>query len=524
LEVFYLDEKNNKKNDLFDSIWKSLASVKLAIFIIIALASLSIVGTIVEQGADPAQNIKLISSLFGKLPYVDGDSVAPSVYNIFAKLGFMDMYGSWWFLSLLILFSINLLVCSIDRIPKTWKFIQRPFKPKSENAIKVLPVKKEITLKTSLNVAKDEISNILNASKYRFFEATEGDSVQLYSQKGKYARMGAYIVHLSIILIFVGAVIGIRFGFKGYLNLPEGRSSSLIYKSPSESIPLGFSIKCNWYNTSYYEDGSTPLDFESELVILENGKEVLKKVIEVNSPLKYKGITFFQSSYGMMRGVMDEFVVEDTPGSGRSNTLQPTFSKFPNLLGRFILKLNSDNGQMNTLTLRRGDVFEIPDTEIKGTIVGFSPTLDRERYTNALGTNSYYKAQLVNPAVAIEVESPGREKFIGWFLKDQPTVIIPEAEHEIEFVDFLGIEYTGLQVTKDPGVWLIYLACIVMSIALYVSFFISHRKLWINISKDKNSVRILAGGSVNRSRLNFEKEIDKILLHATKAIEGRSKK
>jgi hypothetical protein len=63
-----------------------------------------------------------------------------------------------------------------------------------------------------------------------------------------------------------------------------------------------------------------------------------------------------------------------------------------------------------------------------------------------------------------------------------------------------------------------------MSIALYVSFFISHRKLWINISKDKNSVRILAGGSVNRSRLNFEKEIDKILLHATKAIEGRSKK
>lgn len=512
-----MDEKNKEKKDLFESIWKSLASVKLAIFIIIAMASLSIVGTIVEQQADPSKNIALLAKFFG-------DSSAPAVYNVFAKLGFMDMYGSWWFLSLLILFSINLLVCSIDRIPKTWKFIQRPLKPKSEQAIRALPVKKEITIKTSLNVAKDEISNILNASKYRFFEATEGDSVQLYSQKGKYARLGAYFVHLSIIMIFIGAVIGIRFGFKGYLNLPEGRSSSLIYKSPSESIPLGFSIKCNWYSTSYYEDGSTPLDFKSELVILENGKEVMKKVIEVNSPLKYKGITFFQSSYGMLRGVLDEFVVQDTPGSGRSNTLQPTFSKFPNLLGRFILKLKPYNGQMNTLTLRRGDVFEIPDTEIKGTIVGFSPTLDRERYTNALGTNSYYKEQLVNPAVAIEVESPGREKFIGWFLKGQPTVIIPEAEHELEFVDFNGIEYTGLQVTKDPGIWLIYLACIVMSIALYISFFISHRKLWINISKDKNSVRILAGGSVNRSRLNFEKEIDKILLRATKAIEGRSKK
>ncbi len=512
-----MDEKNKEKNDLFESIWEFLASVKLAIFIIIALASLSIVGTIVEQQADPSKNIALLAKFFG-------DSSAPAVYNVFAKLGFMDMYGSWWFLSLLILFSINLIVCSIDRIPKTWKFIQRPLKPVSVKAIKSLPVKKEITLKTSLNVAKDEISNILNASKYRFFEATEGDSVQFYSQKGKYARLGAYFVHLSIILIFIGAIIGIRFGFKGYLNLPEGRSSSFVYKSPTESIPLEFTVKCNWYSTSYYEDSSTPLEFQSELIIIDNGKEVMKKVIEVNSPLKYKGITFFQSSYGMMPGILDEFVVQDTPGSGRISTLQPTFSKFPNLLGRFILKVTSENGQLNTLTLRRGDTFEIPDTDIKGTIVGFSPTLDRERQTNALGTNSYYKEQLVNPAVAIEVDSPGREKFIGWFLKDQTTVIIPEAEHEVEFVDFRGIEYTGLQVAKDPGVWLIYLACIVMSIALYISFFISHRKLWINITNDKNSVRISAGGSVNRSRLNFEKEIDRILSHATKAIERRSKK
>lgn len=512
-----MEEKNQEKNGLFDAIWKTLASVKLAIFVIIALASLSIIGTIVEQQADPAKNIALLAKFFG-------DALAPTVYNVFAKLGFMDMYGSWWFVSLLVLFSVNLIVCSIDRIPKTWKFIQRPLKPVSENAIRALPVRKELSLKTSLNIARDEVVNILNASKYRFFEATEGSSVQLYSQKGKYARLGAYVVHLSIILIFIGAIIGIRFGFKGYLNLPEGRSSSLAYISPTESIPLGFTIKCNWYNTSYYENSSTPLEFQSELVIIDNGRETMKKVIEVNSPLTYKGITFFQSSYGMMLGVLDEFVEQDSPGGGRINTLQPTFSKFPNLVGRFILRLRSENGQDNTVTLRRGDSFEIPNTSIRGTVVGFSPTLDRDRMTNALGTNSYFKEQLVNPAVAIEVEAPGRNKFVGWFLKNQATVIIPEADHELEFVDFRGIEYTGLQVAKDPGVWLIYLACIIMSVALYICFFISHRKLWIHIANDKNSVRITAGGSVNRSRLNFEKEIDRILSDAVKAIEGRTKK
>jgi cytochrome c biogenesis protein len=436
----------------------------------------------------------------------------------------MDMYGSWWFVAFLILFSINLIVCSLDRLPKTWKFIQRPLKPMSETALGSLPIRRAVTLKTSLNVARDEIANILNAAKYKLAEATEGDSVQFYSQKFKYARLGAYIVHISIILIFIGAIIGIRYGFKGYLNLPEGRTSNHIYMSPSERIPLDFTLKCNWYSTEYYADSTTPREFQSEIVVIENGKEVLSKQIEVNDPLVYKGITFYQSSYGIMSGVLDEFRVQDTPSGGRTNTIQPAFSKYPNSLGRFLVTVRPVNGQPSTLSLRRGDSFKIPGTEISGIVIGFSPTLDRDRRTGALGTSSYFKDQLVHPAVAIEVEAPGREKFVGWFLQGETTVVIPEAEHEIEFVDFRGIEYTGLSVAKDPGVWLVYLACIIMSIGLYTTFFISHKKIWVNIARDKNSVRIAFGGSVNKNKLHFEKEMDRLLSDASKAIEGRSKK
>jgi cytochrome c biogenesis protein len=516
LEVF-LSEKEKEKKDIFESIWKSLASVKLAIFILIVLASTSIVGTIVEQGAEPAQNIKLLAKFVG-------DSAAPTVYNVFAKLGFMDMYGSWWFVSFLILFSINLIICSLDRLPKTWKFIQRPLKPLSDNAIRAQPVKRDISLKTSMNVARDEIANVLKAARYKFSEATENESVQFYSQKFKYARLGAYIVHISLILIFLGAVIGLRFGFKGYLNLPEGRTSSSVYASPTEQIPLDFTVKCNWYKTDYYGETMTPREFSSELVILEDGKEVLTKRIEVNDPLTYKGITFYQSSYGVLKGALDDFRVQDTPSGDRMTTLQPTFSKYPNPLGRFILTVAPANGQETTLSLRRGQDFTIPGTDLKGAVIGFSPTLDRDRRSNALGTNSYYKDQLVNPAVAIEVEAPGREKFVGWFMLGDSTIVVPEAKHTIRFDEFNGIEYTGLSVAKDPGIWLIYLACLVMAIGLYVSFFISHRKIWINIMDDKKSVRITIGGSVNKNKLNFEKEVDKLLSRASKAIEGRSKK
>ncbi len=475
--------EDREKKDIFESIWKFFASVKLAIFVLILLAVSSIVGTIVEQQAEPAKNIALLAKFFG-------DSAAPTVYNIFAKLGFMDMYGSWWFTTFLAVFSINLIVCSIDRFPKTWRLIKTPLKPLSDAAIKSMPVKKELTLKAGPGVAKDEFLNSLKASGYHVREATESDSVRLYTQKGRYVRLSVYVVHLSIILIFIGAIIGIQYGFKGYLNLPEGRASNVAYESPTKPIPLDFTIKCNWYDTQYYDGIDTPKEFQSELVIMENGKEVVTKVIEVNDPLTYKGITFYQSSYGMM----------------------------PEAAGYFVLDVTPNGGQEKRLWLRYGDSFEIPGTGVKGKIHDFSPALTRDRFTNKLTT---YSENMVNPALAIEFDQPGRDKYIGWILKRYPDTGEIPGGHSVKFADYWGVEYTGLQVAKDPGVWLIYLSSVLMTVALYICFFISHKKIWINITNDKKSVRVMVGGSTNRNRLNFEKEVDKIISVAAQAIETR---
>lgn len=479
--------ENKEKKDIFEKTWGFFASVKLAIFLLIILALSSIIGTIVEQNAEPARNIALLAKFFG-------DSAAPNVYNVFAKLGFMDMYDSWWFVSFLALFSINLIVCSIDRFPKTWRIVQTPQRPLPDSSLRSLPIKKDAEFKTTVNIVKDEFSNILRSSKYHINEATGEGSVQLYSQKGRYARLAVYVVHLSIILIFLGAIIGIRFGFKGYLNLPEGSYSDRAYESPTKEIPLGFIIKCNWYDTQYYEGIDAPKEFQSELVIMENGREVLKKVIEVNDPLTYRGITFYQSNYGMLQ--------ERTHGD-------------------FILNITPASGQEKTFRLKFGESFKIPGTEIKGRVTDFSPALSRDRETGRLIT---YADNMVNPAIAIEFSEPGKKTYTGWILRRYPeTGILPDG-NRIQFMDYWGVEYTGLQVAKDPGVWLIYLASIIMTIALYICFFISHKKVWINITGNKRSVQVTVGGSTSRNRIAFENEIDKILSHASKAIEGRSKK
>ncbi len=483
-------EEVKEKEDVFENVWKFFASVKLAVAVFIILALSSIIGTIVEQQAEPAKNIALLAKFFG-------DSSAPTVYNIFAKLGFMDMYHSWWFISFLITFSINLIICSLDRFPKTWKLVNIPLKPLTENAIRTLPVKKELKLRTTLAAARDEILNSLRSSKYQALESTEDNAVQLYCQKWRYSRLGVYVVHLSVILIFAGAIIGAIFGFNGHLNLPEGEQSDVAYITENKIVPLGFSVKCNWYDTSYYEGIDMPREFQSELVVIENGKEVLKKTIEVNSPLVYRGITFYQSSYGMV----------------------------PNASGYFVLGIKPNGSQQNTVSLRFGDTFEIPGTGITGSVVDFSPALGRDPRTGELRT---YAENMVNPAIAIQFNLPGQESFKGWIFRRYPQTGILPGGHEIKFEDYWGVEYTGLQVSKDPGVWFIYTACIIMTIGLYVTFFISHKKIWIHLAHEapggKGPVRISIGGSASRNRLAFENEIDQILSRASHAIEGRSNK
>jgi cytochrome c biogenesis protein len=480
---------NKEKKDIFEKIWKSLTSVKLAIFILIGLALTSIIGTIVEQRAEPATNIALLAKFFG-------DNFAPTVYNVFAQLGFMDMYRSWWFIGLLILFSFNLIICSIDRFPKTLRLVRNPMRPLGENAIKNLPVKRELRLKTDIKTVRDEVFNNLSSSKYPVFEQSDTDFAQLYSQKGGYTRFGVYVVHLSILLIFIGAIIGARFGFKGFVNLPEGGSSDVIYTGEGKKIPLGFTVKCNWYDTTYYSGTDAPQDFKSELMVFENGREITKKEIEVNSPLTYKGVTFFQSSYGLI----------------------------PNAIGKFILEMVPRGGQGKEIQLLLGDSFKIPGTGVKGTIVNFSPALGRDPKTGALTT---YAEQMTNPAVAIEIEEPGKEKYTGWFLKRYPnTWILPGGGHEIKFLDYWGVEYTGLQVSKDPGVWLIYLACIIMTIGLYACFFMSHKKVWISITPEstgkKGFMKVSAGGTSSKNKLAFEKEVDHMLSKISHAVEEKS--
>ena len=475
--------EQEKKKTIADKIWDFLASVKLAIVIFALIAITSIIGTILEQRGDPANNLQILTRLFG-------ESLAPTLFSISEKLGFMDMYHSWWFTGFLVLFSVNLIICSIDRLPRIWKLIHEPIGPLPAEKIRKFAVGKEFTIRGKPDSAKDSVAFALRKAGFHAGEVKEEQGYSFFAQQGKYSRLGVFITHFSILFILIGALIGIRFGFKAHLNLPEGAVSAVAFSGNGREIRFGFEIRCDTFHVDFYGNSDMPKEYRSWLTVFKNGREVLRKSITVNDPLTYEGITFYQSSYGIVPGSLNQ--------------------------GIFIFNTVSKDGKSTTINPRLGDSFDIPGTGISAKIIDFSPALRVDEHGHAVT----YANQMNNPAVLIEFSESGKNTFSGWLLKRHPeTWQLPNGSR-VEFLDYWGVEFTGLQVRKDPGVWIVYFGCIAMSIGLFIAFFMSHPRLWVTLVEEKNTTRVMIGATTNKNRSALERRVDKIVSILGKQQEG----
>lgn len=470
---------NDKNKNIVERIWDMFSSIKLAVVVFSVISATSIVGTIIEQQAEPERNIKLLAKFFGP-------NFAPTVFSILDTLGFTDMFRSWWFMALLFIFTGNLVICSIERLPKIWKVVKEPIKPVTPERLNALSIKREIILKDRVDKASEHAGAVLKKHGFTAAVIQEDRGTQLYAEKGRYSRLGVYVTHLSILLILAGAVIGVLFGFNASLNLPEGSSSVVAFKSSGIQIPLGFEIQCDNFNVSFYDNSDTPKSYKSWLTILDNGKEVIKKVIDVNNPLQYKGITFYQASYGFI----------------------------PNRDAIFKFTVTSNSGTKEGVNVKFGEPFTIPGTSVSGKVLDFSPALA----VDESGKLYTYAGMMLNPAAFVEFSENGIMKYRQWILVRSPQTW-KVADGIVEFMHLWGAQYTGLQVRKDPGVWVVYLGCMIMALGLYTSFFMGHSRVWVSVRDEKGGAKVVIAASVNKNKISFEQKIDKI---AKEIAENRS--
>ncbi|HDY90130.1 MAG TPA: hypothetical protein ENH82_18680, partial [bacterium] len=395
-----------------------------------------------------------------------------------------DMYRSWWYIALLLLLALNVLVCSVHRLPGVLKIIKAPAHPLSNEQIEKMTIKRSVLLKGKPDSAKNSVCAVLKKAGFNVKEIGEDKGLRFCSQKGGWSRLGVYITHISILVIMLGAITGMVFSQESFISLPEGDISSVTYPIPgsgeTEPIPLGFSIRCDNFEVEFYDGTEKPRMFKSMVTIFENGKEIFKKSITVNDPLTHKGSTFYLTDYGV--------------------------SERRSRRGIFVFGVTTGEGRYSEIRLSPGDILEIPGTSIKGKIINFSPALKYEED----GSLSTYTDKLHNPAVHIEFTDSGKKLYSNWILKRYPeTSFLPDG-NRVELLDYWGVEYAYFRIRKDPGEWLIYPGLVAMGIGLIIALFMSHKKIWVNLAEEGMNTRVIIGGTANRYRSSFDKKIERI--------------
>ena len=268
-------------------IWRLFSSVRFTFILLIILAAISIIGTVIPQQQGAEEFARRLS---------------PGMLQFFRSLDLFDMYYSLWFRILIALLTLNLLICSFDRFPRTWRLFKARPKPDRLKPFENLSPDRRFTVKGELDHVADRVLDLLKGHFKKIHSVKSSKGHFFYGEKGRYSYFGVYLVHFSILIILIGAIVGSLWGFEGYVNIPEGGAvNSFTLRKGEAAKGLGFIVQLDKFTVEFYGTG-TPKEFQSDLRFLAGNQEIMKGSLRVNHPITVRGITFYQSSYGSIPG------------------------------------------------------------------------------------------------------------------------------------------------------------------------------------------------------------------------------
>jgi cytochrome c biogenesis protein len=440
------------------NIWQTLSSIKTGVVLIILVVIFSAAGTVILQR-----------------PMTDPDDVqraySPAMLRFLDVTGLTDVFHTRWFIGLMILVSCSIIAASVQRFPNAWRFFARPYKSPDESFRRVLPTQAQIP------VADEEqaLSAAERAFRHMGLKAeriVRPDSFSLFSERNRISEMAVYIVHASLLLIFFGFIVDSLYGWRGFLMLSPGTASNQIQMKDGALRTIPFSIRCDGTGEETYADGS-PKRWWSKLAVVDGGREISRKEIVVNDPLVYKGLRFYQASYGRT-GKLDQLILNATSVNGAPRTPQEI-----SLSMNQVVALDADTSVQL--------VEFIPDFVVQ----------DGRVYARS--------KDIVNPAVHMIVTSKKANTSVNVWLPEIPGVDEnASSPYTFDPKDLKTGIYTGLQVSHEPGQFEVWAGVVLMALGLTFVFYVVHMRFWVvPVHMDGRTV-LWVGGTANRSRDAFE--------------------
>ena len=412
-----------------------IANLKLAIVLLLAIAVVSIAGTVIEQ----AETLSFYQEHYPESPALYGFLT----WQVILAWGLNHVYSTWWYLSLLILFGASLTACTFTRqLPalkaaRKWKYYLKP--------------KQFEKLALSTELERGSITALIPLLKQQNYQVWQQDNA-LYARKGIVGRIGPIVVHLGMLIVLAGGMWGIFTGFFAQEMVASGNTfkiSNIIESGPfsAAQIPNDWSVKVNRFWIDYSESGDIDQFYSDLSVVSNDGAEIKRDTIRVNKPLRYDGVTIYQTNWSIAAAQVQ---LNNSP-----------IFQLP------VAKLD---------TLGAGNIW--------GTWIPTKPDMSSGvslLIKDLQGTALIYNQQgELTSAIRI-----GQSVAIDGI--------------EIKLIDIIGS--TGLQIKADPGVPIVYTGFALLMMGVVMSYF-SHSQVWA-LEDDG----FYFGAKTNRAQVSFEREI-----------------
>ena len=453
-------------------LWQTLSSIKTGVVLIILVVIFSAAGTVILQR--PMTETEDMQRAY-----------SPQMLRILDATGLTDVFHARWFVALLVLVSLCIISASVQRFPNSWRYFARPYKSPDENFRKVLPTQAQISIvdeEQGLTAAE----SVFHKMGFKSERIVRTRSFSLFSERNRISEMAVYIVHASLLLIFLGGIVDALYGWRGFLMLTPGAQSREVTLRNGAVKSIPFAVRCDGTGEETYTDG-TPKRWWSKLAIVDDGREVERKEIVVNDPLVHAGLRFYQASYGST-GKLDRLMLTATPKNGTDAR-------------EISLGLNQ------TVAL---------DADTSVELAEFIPD-----YVVQDGRIYARSNDVVNPAAHLIVTSQKAKASVNVWLPEIPGFAENAASpYNFEPRDLKTVNYTGLQVSHEPGQWAVWTGVILMGIGLTFVFYMVHMRFWVVPALDARGRMVLwIGGTANRNRDAFEQKFRKLVEEIKKQLK-----
>ncbi|KAL6774186.1 CCS1 [Auxenochlorella protothecoides x Auxenochlorella symbiontica] len=485
---------------------RALSNLRLAIAELAVIAGLSACGTLVDQGQSPAYYVE---------HYPLGQVWLP--WPIILPLQLDHIYSAPYFLGLLGLLGASLTACTTTtqwpqaRVAQRWRF-----KPGVE-ALRALPAVTEMEGHSVRSVGQ-----LLRDRGYQVF--VEGarqagaaggaptasgppssEPRALYAFKGLAGKLGPIGVHASMLAVLAGVSLGAVGRWEGVVMMPEGAASpvrELLHPASPfawEAAAHAADLKFDAFQIDYRDDGSIR-QFLTSITVLEEGVPVARQTVSVNQPLRYKGLTAYQTDWALAAVRVSALPLSDAAlgpqtGTALSRT-PPDEAGVSEGQGKPVPNTPRQPVQLSLPMAQLAG--ESPESKLFGTFLPLS-TLGLPAEDGAPGSNPRGISLLARDLQTV-VLYDGKGAFVG---VRRPGSNLPITVEGVELRIGAITPSSGMQLKIDPGVPLVYAGFLGLCITVVVSY-LSHSQLWGVATEDGS---VLLGGRTNRALQAFADEV-----------------